>query len=102
MNVLRDFAESPEAEQRSFFNGLRVYHETTFEHIRAMRLLILQSCGFNGLYRVNKSGVYNVPFSRKATFDFNMLREAAELLRPVSARCRFAWRCMLGVRQRLQ
>ena len=37
--------------------------------------------GFNGLYRVNKSGVYNVPFSRKATFDFDVLREAAELLR---------------------
>jgi DNA adenine methylase len=81
LTVLRDFAESPEAEQRSFFNGLRVYHETTFEHIRAMRLLILQACGFNGLYRVNKSGVYNVPFSRKATFDFDVLREAAELLR---------------------
>lgn len=78
---LRRFVALPEAEQREQFLRLKPEQDRMFPCLRALRLLILQACGFNGLYRVNKSGVYNVQFSRKATFDFNMLREAAELLR---------------------
>ncbi len=30
---------------------------------RAVRLLYLNRCGYGGIYRINKHGVYNVPFS---------------------------------------
>lgn len=80
LDRLRDFAALPEAEQRAQFLDQRPAYAPQFPGQQARRLLILQACGFNGLYRVNKSGVYNVPFSRKATFDFDMLREAAELM----------------------
>ena len=81
MTELHDFAQLTEAEQRLIFAEQKPAYDQARRLQCARRLLILQACGFNGLYRVNKSGVYNVPFSRKATFDFDVLREAAELLR---------------------
>lgn len=80
MKELHDFAQLTETEQRLIFAEHKPTYDQTQRLQCARRLLILQACGFNGLYRVNKSGVYNVPFSRKATFDFDVLREAAELL----------------------
>lgn len=80
MRELHDFAQLTEAEQRLVFAEQKPAYDQARRLQCARRLLILQACGFNGLYRVNKSGVYNVPFSRKATFDFDVLREAAELL----------------------
>jgi len=80
LSKLRDFAAQPETEQRTQFLSQRGAFTPLF-HNRARRLLILQACGFNGLYRVNKSGAYNVPFGRCATFDFELLAEAAKLLR---------------------
>lgn len=81
LDRLRDFAALPETEQRAQFLDQRPAYAPQFPEQQARRLLILQACGFNGLYRVNKSGVYNVPFGRCATFDFELLAEAAKLLR---------------------
>jgi DNA adenine methylase len=41
----------------------------------------LQACSFNGLWRVNKAGQYNVPWGRPASFDFDAMHLAAALLR---------------------
>jgi DNA adenine methylase len=51
---------------------------------RAARLIYLNKTGYNGLYRVNRSGQFNVPFGRyenPSICDEPRLRAAAEVLR---------------------
>ena len=50
---------------------------------RAARLIYLNRCGYNGLYRVNRSGRFNVPFGRyknPVICDATKLRAAARAL----------------------
>jgi DNA adenine methylase len=52
--------------------------------VRAARFVYLNKCGFNGLYRVNSSGFFNVPYgnSPRARFiDEDVLRNASRFLR---------------------
>jgi DNA adenine methylase len=54
---------------------------------RAARVIYLNRTGFNGLYRVNRSGRFNVPFGRYVNptiCDAERLRAAAAALRGVS------------------
>jgi len=51
---------------------------------RAARLIYLNKTGYNGLYRVNRAGQFNVPFGRyenPAIYDEERLRGAATALR---------------------
>lgn len=53
---------------------------------RAARLIYLNKTGYNGLYRVNRSGQFNVPFGRykkPAICDEERLRAAADALKRV-------------------
>lgn len=53
---------------------------------RAARIIYLNRCGYNGLYRVNSEGKFNVPFGRYARpriCDPDRLRAASSALQPV-------------------
>jgi hypothetical protein len=57
---------------------------------RAARLIYLNRCGYNGLYRVNSSGKFNVPFGRYARpviCDEDRLRAASAALKKARFVC---------------
>jgi DNA adenine methylase len=57
---------------------------------RAARMLFLNRAGFNGLYRVNRAGTFNVPFGRydnPRLCDAENLRACSEALRNVELSC---------------
>ena len=57
---------------------------------RAARLIYLNRCGYNGLYRVNRSGRFNVPFGRyknPVICDEKKLRTASAALAGVKLVC---------------
>ena len=66
--------------------------ETLSPGERAARLIYLNRVGFNGLYRVNSAGLFNVPFGRHpptiAIYDADRLRAASAALQNVEILCR--------------
>ncbi len=56
---------------------------------RAARLLYLNKTCFNGLYRVNKKGQFNVPYGKRSGnfFDSEVLRDASEFLQNTTIEC---------------
>jgi DNA adenine methylase len=77
----------PHRYDRRYYYRLRdVDPEALAPAARAARLIYLNRCGYNGLYRVNRSGKFNVPFGRyrnPVICDEAKLRAAAAALRRV-------------------
>jgi DNA adenine methylase len=81
------------AELRRYKNDAALYYEVRERDpvrlspaARAARLIFLNRCGYNGLYRVNSKGRFNVPFGRykkPLICDEPRLRAASAALRKV-------------------
>ena len=57
---------------------------------RASRLIFLNRTGFNGMYRVNRKGQFNIPFGRYANptiANETLIREASAALQQADIRC---------------
>ena len=80
-----DNEESAYYEIRSQFNN----SSEEFTYSDAARFIYLNKCGFNGLYRRNKRGGFNVAFGKRSGDphkDFENLRACSSLLQPVELR----------------
>lgn len=70
---------------KDFFYSLRSQNPNTLDEVeRAARFIYLNKTGYNGLYRVNKQGEFNVPFGSQKSpkiCDEPKLKEASEALK---------------------
>jgi DNA adenine methylase Dam len=87
--VVRDNVECLISELETYRNEESFFYETRSlvphelgDVERAARLIYLNKTCFNGLYRVNKKGQFNVPYARRNGdfFDEEVLRNANEFL----------------------
>lgn len=90
--VIRDNVEPLIEELRAYRNEEKFYYEvrsrdpeTLTDVQRAARMIFLNKTCFNGLYRVNKKGQFNVPYghSNRPFLDEKLLRRDAEALKNV-------------------
>jgi len=76
---------------REFFNQIRALNPSELTQVlRVARFLFLNKTAFNGLYRVNGSGGFNVPFGDYANPNFcdaQRFREAARALQGTLIKC---------------
>lgn len=79
-------------ERKEYYYRLRAVDPDTLTAVqRASRFICLNKTGYNGLYRVNRRGQFNVPFGRykraPRLYDPENLRNASLLLRRADLRC---------------
>lgn len=88
-----EYLETPEADRQNLYLGKRATYnhfieERNPEHNleKAALFIYLNKTCFNGLYRVNRNGLFNVPFNRAKNpliCDAENIRECSQLLQNV-------------------
>lgn len=77
-------------EKRDRFNDLKVYGNKAVNIEKAVLMIFLNKTCFNGLYRVNKKGLFNVPmgaYKNPMICDEKNLREVSTKLQNVTIIC---------------
>lgn len=81
---------APHVLDSEYYYQLRAEHPTSVVE-RAARFIYLNKTCYNGLYRVNRQGQFNVPFGRykrpPSLYDAKNLRAVSELLSEAELRC---------------
>jgi DNA adenine methylase len=95
--AIRDDVDGVIGELGKFRNNRELYYRVRRRDpsklsptARAARLIYLNRCGYNGLYRVNSSGQFNVPFGRyrrPVICDVDRLRAASAALQKARIVC---------------
>lgn len=79
IDIISDFGQGEEAYYR--VRAMKTEEPT----VQAARFIYLNQMSYNGIYRVNSKGEYNVPWGKrlKYEFDFNNLRNVSKYLQQV-------------------
>lgn len=85
-----DSRKSYYTEKRSRFNCLKMNNDTNYNIEKAALMVFLNRTCFNGLYRVNKKGLFNVPigsYKNPLICDEDNLRAISKKLQNVTIVC---------------
>lgn len=87
--VLSRLQAIPDASEKTYYE-VRANEGLAHPAARAARMIYLNKVGFNGLYRLNRQGKFNVPWCRnpnRVWIDEDNLRACAKVLQRVSFGC---------------
>lgn len=86
-NRIIDYLKLYKSDEQSYYEIRK--SEPRGKYQRAARFIYLNANSFNGLYRVNRQGQYNVPYGQKTvTINYDRISEVSEKLKGTSIVCR--------------